>query len=236
MSSTTGHMSAEGGINVRTKCRNALTSVTRKQLVALTGLGLAGFVLIHMAGNLLIFVGPEALNEYSHKLTSNPLIFAAEAGLVLMFLGHVLYATLLTTKNWKARPVKYAMLPTGEKRTPWSKRTLFPQGLIVLVFVILHLITFKYGTYYSATYNGVQMRDLYKLVIEVFHEPGYVVWYVIALLILGIHLSHGMGSVFQTLGFNHPRYACAIKWFGRFYAFIVTAGFLSQPIYVFFYT
>lgn len=214
------------------RCRGP-ASIIRKQIVAITGLGLAGFVLVHMAGNMLLFVSPQAYNEYSHKLVSNPAIYIAELGLVLFFIGHIFQASYLTYKNYRARPIGYAMRATKEKRTPWVHRTLFAQGMIILAFSILHLATFKYGPDYKVDYGHGQIRDLYKLVIEVFQDPGYVAWYVFALLILGMHLSHGVRSTIQTFGIHHPRYQGKIRAFGYLYALIVMAGFLSQPIYVF---
>ena len=214
-------------------CRCAWASISRKQVVAVTGLGLAGFVLIHMAGNMLIFAGAQEYNEYSHKLVSNPLIYLAEVGLIGMFLGHAFFASYLTWKNYHARPERYAVRASGPKRTPWVHRTLFAQGLILLVFVILHLVTFKYGPHYTVDYGHGPIRDLFKLMVEVFNEPGYVVWYVIALLVLCVHLGHGVKSTVQTLGFNHPRYQLPIQVIGITYAVIVALGFISQPIYVF---
>jgi succinate dehydrogenase / fumarate reductase cytochrome b subunit len=210
------------------------STIGRKQLIGLTGLGLSGFLLIHMLGNMLILVSAEKYNEYSHALVSNPLLPLAEGGLVLMFLFHVFLAMRLTAKNWGARNSRYAVMSNGAKRTKWTQRSLWAQGLLIAVFIILHLITFKYGADYRVTYNGVEMRDLHKLVIEVFSEPGYVTWYIVALFVLLLHLSHGVGSAFQTLGINHPRYNCMIKGFSWAYALVVIVGFLSQPIYVFF--
>jgi succinate dehydrogenase / fumarate reductase cytochrome b subunit len=210
------------------------SSVGRKHLVGLTGLGLSAFVFTHMAANMLILVSPQMYNNYSHALISNPLIYAAEAGLLAMFVAHVILALRLSWQNFTARDSRYAVLPNGEKRTSWTQRSLWAQGLLILVFVILHLNTFKYGPYYTVTYGSVEMRDLHKLVLEVFKEPGYVAWYVVAMIVLGFHLSHGVGSSFQTLGINHPRYNHAIKSFSWIYALVVAGGFLSQPIYVFF--
>ena len=107
------------------------------------------------------------------------------------------------------------------------------QGTILLVFIITHLITFKYGTYYETTQDGVVMRDLARLMREVFNNPGYVAWYVVSLLMLSLHLKHGFGSVFQSFGLLHPSYQAKIKGASWAYAVIVTLGFLSQPLYVF---
>lgn len=209
------------------------SSITRKQLVAVSGLGLAVFVLMHMSGNLLVFFGDRAYNEYSHALISNPLIYLAEIGLVALFLGHVFYTIFLSLRNRAARPIGYAMRPSGPKRTSWIQRSLIVQGVILLVFIILHLLTFKYGPHYTVNYGKGEIRDLFKLMTEVFQDPGYVTWYVIAVLLLGMHLSHGVSSTIQSLGLHHPRYQGGIKWAGRVYAVVVTAGFISQPVYMF---
>ena len=216
------------------KCGWLGATVGRKQLIGLTGLGLCGFLLMHMLGNLLILVGPQAYNEYSYKLISNPLIYVAEVGLVALFLGHLVFASAISIKNVAARDSRYAVMSNGPKGTSMIQRTLWPQGLLILVFVILHLITFKYGTHYTVNYGGVEMRDLHKLVIEVFQQPLYVAWYLVALVVLGLHVSHGLGSSFQSLGIHHPRYQCAIRCMSLTYAFVVILGFLSQPLYVYF--
>lgn len=210
------------------------SSIGRKQLVGLTGLGLSFFVLTHMLGNMLILVGPQAYNEYSHKLVSNPLIYVAEAGLLAIFVIHILIALRLSWSNWRARDFRYAMRPNGAKGTSPIQRSLWAQGLLILVFTILHLITFKFGPHYEVNYGQGPIRDLHKLVIEVFNEPLYVGWYFVALVVLFFHLSHGVGSSFQTLGIHHPRYQKCIRGFSWAYATIVTLGFISQPVYVFF--
>jgi succinate dehydrogenase / fumarate reductase cytochrome b subunit len=210
------------------------STIGRKQLIGVTGIGLSLFVLMHMAGNLLILVGPQAYNEYSDKLTSNPLIYIAEVGLVALFLGHFVLAIGLQIKNWGARDSLYAVKSNGPKRTSVTQRSLWAQGLLILVFLILHLITFKYGEHYTVNYGHGEIRDLHKLVLHEFHEPAEVIWYCVALVVLGFHLSHGVSSSFQTLGIHHPRYQKGIKCFGFLYAVVVACGFLVQPIYVFF--
>jgi len=210
------------------------STIGRKQLIALTGLGLSGFLVTHMLGNMLIFLGPQAYNEYSHALVSNHLLIFAEIGLVLMFLAHFVFALALSWSNNRARDFRYAMLPSGPKRTSWTQRTLWAQGLLILVFVILHLITFKYGSEYTVNYGQGEMRDLHKLVLEVFQDPRYVAWYVVALIVLAFHVAHGVGASLQTLGISHPRYAKGIKCASLLYAVVVIGGFVSQPLYVFF--
>ena len=105
------------------------------------------------------------------------------------------------------------------------------QGTIILVFIILHIATFKYGTVYETTVQGVQMRDLHRLLIEVFANPGYVAWYLVAMVFLFMHLSHGVGSIFQSFGLKNDQNELKIKYASRIYGLIVTAGFFAQPIY-----
>jgi len=210
------------------------STIGRKQLVGVTGIGLSLFVLSHMIGNMLILVGPQAYNEYAHALTSNPLIYIAEAGLLAMFIGHIFIAMRLAWQNWRARDFRYAMRPTGEKRTTLTQRSLWAQGLLILAFTVLHLMTFKYGEHYTANYGNGEIRDLHRLVIEVFERPEYIAGYLFALVVLGLHLSHGVGSSLQTLGIHQPRFQKSIRRISIAYAVIVTLGFISQPVYVFF--
>jgi len=214
------------------------SSIGQKQIMAVTGLVWAGFVLMHMIGNLLIIAGPDTYNSYSYALISNPLVYLAEALLVLTLLFHVVKGVRLTIANRRARDVKYAMTPNGAKSPRFQSRWMIFHGSIILVFVILHLITFKYGpginAGYVTTVNGVEMRDLYRLVVEVFQQPGYIIWYLIAMIFVGLHLSHGFYSSFASLGFYHPRYSPVLNKIGYVYAVIVALGFIVPPIYVYF--
>ncbi len=211
------------------------STIGRKQLIGVAGLGLSLFILTHMLGNLLLFLGDggEAYNRYAHALTSNKLIYVAEAGLLFIFCAHIVFATYTTFKNRQARPVKYKKVAKGEKKTSWAHKTMMHQGIIILIFVVFHLITFKYGTFYSVSYNGETMRDLYNLVVEVFQSPYYVAFYVFTVLLLGLHVGHGLASSIKTLGFNDPKYNLKIERLGQAYAFLVTAGFAAQPIYIY---
>ena len=210
------------------------STVGRKYLMGITGLVWVGFVLTHMAGNILILVSPDLYNSYGHAIVSNkPLIYFAEVGLVLALLIHVISAISLTRQNRSARDTQYAVLPNGEKKSSWASQYMAVQGSAILAFIILHLSTFKYGAHYETTVNGVVMRDLHRLVIEVFQSAPYVGWYVVCLLLLMFHLSHGVSSVFQSFGILERKMQANIKKIAWLYALIVTGGFLSQPLYVF---
>jgi succinate dehydrogenase / fumarate reductase cytochrome b subunit len=212
-----------------------LTSVGKKYLMGFSGLIWVGFVLSHMLGNLLILVSPDAYNSYGHAIVSGPILIPAEIVLVLAFVTHVAMGIWLTVENRRARGgERYAVTAHTDKTGSLASRTMAIQGSVILVFIILHIATFKYGTYYETTVNGVAMRDLHRLIVEVFKNPGYVVWYVAALFILGFHLKHGVASIFQSFGLKNDHYAPLIKKFGIAYGILVAAGFIVQPLYVYF--
>ncbi|MBO9668205.1 MAG: succinate dehydrogenase cytochrome b subunit [Bdellovibrio sp.] len=209
------------------------STVGKKYLMGITGLIWAGFVLAHMAGNMLIFVSADAYNSYGHALTSGNIIYVAETVLVLALIVHVYTAVSLTINNRAAKDQRYAVAASGKKRSTLASRTMAVQGSIILVFIILHLITFKYGVHYETNVKGVPMRDLARLMEEVFQQPGYVIWYLVALILLGFHLSHGVGSTFQSLGLMEGTYRNTWKKLSYGYAVIVALGFIAQPVYLF---
>lgn len=210
------------------------STVGRKYIMGVSGLVWMGFVLVHMAGNMLLFVSADLYNAYGHALVSNkPVLYAAESVLVLALIVHVVTAISLTRENRKAKGTRYAVQANGAKAPTLASQTMGVQGSVVLAFIILHLATFKYGTHYETTVNGVQMRDLHRLIIEIFQQPGYVAWYVVSLVLLMFHLSHGAHSIFQSLGFLERKMIVGVRKFAWTYAIVVVAGFLSQPAYVF---
>lgn len=209
------------------------STVGKKYLMGITGLIWAGFVLAHMAGNLLIFVSRDAYNAYGHALVTGNIIYIAETVLILALITHVFTAVSLTMANKKAKSSSYAVASSGKKKVSLASRTMAVQGSLILVFIILHIATFKFGTYYETTVHGVVMRDLARLMEEVFQNPGYVAWYVVCLILLGFHLSHGVGSSFQSLGLMEGTYRNFWKKLSCAYALIVALGFIAQPTYLF---
>jgi len=210
-----------------------LTSIGKKYLMGISGLVWAGFVFGHMAGNMLMFISADMYNAYGHALTSGLMIYAIEAVLLSALAVHVICAVSLTLENRAARGTRYAVRSSGPKRESLASRTMAVQGSLILAFIILHLITFKYGTYYETTVDGVVMRDLHRLLVETFQQPGYVLWYLVALVLLGFHLSHGFGSIFQSLGIKNERTEKPIAALSLIYGIVVAVGFLAQPIYIF---
>lgn len=200
-------------------------SVGKKAFVAVTGLLLCGFIVTHLAGNLLLLVGPAAFDKYAEALASNPLIIPAEIVLVALFLGHIVMGLKVTLENRKARPEPYAVRPDAGARTIASA-TMKYTGLFTLVFLVIHVATFKFfhedGT------------SLHAHVVEWFQSALYALFYVLAMVFLGLHLGHGFQSAFQTLGLNHPRYAPAIRVTGIVFATVMAAGFGALPLWAFF--
>ena len=212
------------------------STIGKKYLVAIAAIVWCLFVMVHMLGNMLIFFGPMSYNKYSHQLTSNPFIYVAETLLLVFILLHAFLALSLKIRNFSSKPKLYAVTAGGAKASPVSSKTMAYTGLAILGFLIWHLATFKFGDNYVANYNGVEMRDIYTLIVQKFHQPYYVVAYVIAMGFVGMHLYHGVKSIFQSLGVSHPRYNVHIKMFGYTYAIVVALGFISQPLYVAFFT
>jgi len=212
------------------------SSVGTKVLIALTGLALFGFLIVHLAGNLLLLAGPEAFNSYSHKLISNPLIYLAEAGLAAIFLLHVWKAVRNVGHNTAARPARYAVKkPAGHtSRKTLSSSTMILSGVTIFVFLVLHLKTFKFGAWYDAAEPGV--RDIYRLTIEVFQRPGYVIWYVIAMVLVGMHLRHGITSALQSLGAIPAGMTRRVLTAGAIIAAIIAGGFAFIPVWVYLFT
>lgn len=212
------------------------SSVGRKQIVALTGLGLLGFLALHLAGNLLLLVGPEKFDAYAHSLEENPLLIPAEIGLAAVFLIHIAMALKLNLENRAARPQGYLARGSRGARNAANSTMAF-SGILVLVFVIVHLLNFKFASR-SATFPSGAVREgsLYWVVVAYFQRNLlYVAWYLAAVAVLALHLSHGFQSVFQTLGLQHPKYRRAIEWAGAAVAFIVALGYGVLPVYACFF-
>jgi succinate dehydrogenase / fumarate reductase, cytochrome b subunit len=211
------------------------TSIGSKVLIALTGLGLAVFLVGHLAGNLLFLAGPAAFNSYSHNLISNPLVYAAEIGLLAIFFLHVGKTVAAVLANRAARPTAYAVRRWAKTKNPKSRKslassTMILTGSITALFVVTHLATFKFGTFYEAP-DGI--RDLYRLQLEVFGSPAYVVFYLVAMAVIFFHLWHGLSSAAQSLGVDHPQWTPRILVAGRVLAVAIAGGFFIIPIYTF---
>ena len=211
------------------------SSLGKKYLMALTGLFLCSFLVIHFLGNITLYTNPVQFNEYTRFMSSNPIIRVMEIVLVAGFLTHIIDAIMLTRANKKAQPVKYAM---DKKQSSWYSRNMGLTGSVILAFLVLHLQSFWYGykfgsPAYATDSAGLPIKDMYTMVIEAFGEFWYSGLYVIAVTLLGIHLNHGFQSAFQSVGLRHKKYTPTIKMFGTAFSILITLGFISFPIYFF---
>ena len=216
------------------------SSIGRKMLMALTGLALIGFLVGHLTGNLLVFKGRDALNDYAEWLKhSGPIVWGARLGVLAVFGLHVYLGIKLSQENREARPERYAHEATVQASL--ASRTMIRTGMLVLVYVIYHLLHFTFGVVQPDGYAAVEKlagdasrHDVYAMVLHGFSNPLVSLSYLVAMLVLGLHLSHGIASFFQTIGFNHPRYEPKIRCASRAIAWILVAGYLTIPAAVLF--
>ncbi|UXP31027.1 succinate dehydrogenase cytochrome b subunit [Reichenbachiella agarivorans] len=214
------------------------STIGKKLLMSLTGLFLILFLVIHLAGNLQLLKGDEgqAFNMYAYNMAHNPLIKAVSYGNFLFILIHIIDGIILTRQNRAARKVRYAV-PTKDSKSSWASKNMALLGIIILIFIIAHLkgfwYQFKNGSLSDVVYDGVSYPNGYEVVAYAFSQPLYVAFYVICMIFLGFHLSHGFSSAFQTLGLNHKKYTPFIKKLGLLYSILVAAGFAIIPIVMF---
>ena len=217
------------------------SSIGKKIIVALTGLFLVIFLVVHLSGNLQLLLNDEgrAFNVYARFMTSNPLIKATSFILYASFLIHIIWGVILTINNNKSRPVGYANVKASPNST-WSSRNMGILGTIIFIFLVIHLKNFWYvmhwGPIDNVNYEGEEYRNLYLTVMAVFSQWWYVALYVIAMGGLMFHLYHGFASAFQTLGLHHVKYNPVIKFVGVAFAIIVPTLFAAIPVVIFFKT
>jgi succinate dehydrogenase / fumarate reductase cytochrome b subunit len=217
------------------------SSIGKKILVALTGLVLIGFVLGHMIGNLLIFVGKDAINEYGHLLQTalhGGGVWIARIGLLAAVVIHIIATVSLTKANRAARQDQY-----GRHKAQVSSKSshvMIWSGLTILAFIVYHLLHFTvhagndYGTY-KTTLHGETVHDVYRMVIAGFSWAPASIFYVIAMLLLSSHLSHGFSSLFQTLGVATDKTEPLFKKLGYAFAGLILVGNCSIPIAIQFF-
>ena len=210
------------------------SSVGTKIIIGLTGLALFLYLITHIAGNLLVFLGPTIFNQYSHTLLSNPLTPAIEIGLVLIFIIHIFKTVKMFLSNQQARPVRYVRKKYAGRpsRKSLASSTMILSGLWLLVFVIIHVRQFKYGTEYVTHETGI--RDLYRLEMENFANPLLVTFYVLSMLIVGSHLWHGISSAFQSLGADDPTWTPRLLAAGKAIAILLAGGFIVIALWAHF--
>ncbi len=210
--------------------RSLNSSVGKKVIMAVTGLSLISFLMVHLFGNLTLYIGREAFNAYVDTLDIiKPFIRVIEVVLAGVFILHILNGLRLWIENRKARPTRYAVSGTA-KNTDFSSRTMFVTGSIIFIFLVLHLSTFWYN--FNVTgHPETGSHDFYTILVYWFSNKLYAVAYILAMSLLTFHLNHGFQSAFQTFGWNHKKYFSLIKTAGLVYALIMGIGFASIPIY-----
>lgn len=227
--------------------RAALTSsVGKKFVMGVTGLLLCGFLVVHLAGNLLMLAGPEAYNDYAESLHSNEwLVKIGEALLLVLFASHIYLAFVTTRENSNARgPVEYALRESKiEQRTLTARISpenwMFVTGAVVLGFLILHLCDFTFEVrddffYVSTDDDSNVQRQPFDKAVLLLRNPLTFGVYLAGCFFLAWHLGHGVSSAFQSLGVNHPKYNGLIKWAGILFALVIGIGFIYFPMWAVF--
>ena len=208
------------------------SSLGKKYIMAVTGLGLFLFVIVHMAGNLQIFLGPDAINDYAMLLKSNlALLWIFRIGLLSILLLHIITATRLTVVNHRARPVAYT------KKKPiassYASRTILISGLIILAFIIFHLAHFTLGLVdpqYSQFHDSLGRFDVYRMMVTGFSNPIVSIFYIVSMGLLMLHLTHGVSSTFQSLGWRNKKTFGFFDKLAKVSALLIFLGNCSIPI------
>jgi succinate dehydrogenase / fumarate reductase cytochrome b subunit len=211
------------------------TSIGKKFVVAFTGALLLGFVIAHMAGNLQIFAGAEKINTYAKFLKDlGPLLWIARIGLLVAIFFHIYFTVQLNLANYAARPVKYAMMKT--KQATSASLYMAISGMTIFAFIVYHLLHFTLGVtnpeFLNLEYslNGEKVHDVYAMIVMGFQVPIVSAAYIIAMGLLCWHLSHGVSSIFQTLGIDSPKMNPRLKILAYSVAAIIFVGNVSIPL------
>ena len=203
------------------------STLGKKILMAVTGIILFGFVVGHMIGNLQLYLGAEQLNHYAELLQSNkPFLWTFRLVLLFCVSVHILAAVQLWLRNRRSRPVKYRVF--NPPAVDYAARTMIWSGPIILLFILYHLGHFTVG----CTHHDFVRGDVYHNVVTSFQIWWVAGFYILANLLLAIHLYHGLWSLFQTFGWDHPRFGGLRRWFAVAFAMLIGAGNISMPLAV----
>ena len=215
------------------------SSLGKKYIMAVSGSALFLFVVAHLLGNLQIFLGPEAINRYGHFLQANQeILWLARIGLLGVVVLHLWSAVKLSVENKAARSIPYANWnPTAAS---YASRTMLMSGLIIAVFVIYHLLHFTVqaksinftGQNFVAFRDAKGRHDVYRMMVTGFSSPPVSGFYVLAMGLLCLHLSHGIGAMFQSVGWKNDVYGASLDRFAKVAAWLIFLGYVSIPIAV----
>lgn len=212
------------------------SAIGKKAVMAVTGLMLFGFVLGHMAGNLKLYLGPDSLNHYAEwlreigepALPHGSFLWIARLGLLAAVGLHILSAYQVTVMSRAARPQDYASRKPVQ--LDYASRTMRWGGVIIVLFVLYHLAHFTWGPAWA--HPDFVKGDVYHNVVAGFRVWWVSLFYIVAQVALGFHLAHGLWSMFQSLGWNHPKYNRFRRRFAQTFAAIIVIGNISFPISV----
>lgn len=215
---------------------NTTSTLMRKSLMALTGLFLCFFLVIHLLGNLQLLLpaaqAKESFNSYSQLLSGNIFIKIVSYVLYASIIIHSLDALVITLKN-KKTAAKYVYDQRGAS-SKWYSRSMGVLGTIILIFLVFHFKDFWYQYKFgSLPVDEAGHKDLYTIVVGVYQDLWYVLFYVLCMFALGFHLLHGFFSAARSLGVYHPKYVVWIRTFGTWYSYIITFGFAVIPVYIY---
>ena len=206
--------------------------IFKKTFLAITGLFICFFLIAHLGANLLLLLPEESArhmyNAYSLALRGNILITVVAYINYACIIFHVFYAIVITRKNKGTRSVQYEMNKSSENSS-WTSQNMMLLGSLIFCFIAIHMTNF----WYKVKFQG-QDEDLYQMVVDLFHEPLYLIIYVVSAIPLGLHLSHGVQSAFKTLGLYHKKYIGWIAKISVFYAAVTGVGFGIIPIVLYF--
>ena len=208
------------------------SSLGKKVVMAATGLILFAFIIGHLIGNLQIFAGPEVLDSYARFLKEKPEVIWTARVTFLASVGlHILAATQLTIRNRLARPIAYRLHKYDE--ASYAARTMVWSGSIIGLFVIYHLLHFTVGTVHPSQ-PDFRAEAVYTNVVSGFQQWPVALFYIVAVLSLGLHIAHGVWSMFQSIGLNHPKYEPLIHRSALVLSSLIVAGYVSIPLAVLF--
>jgi succinate dehydrogenase / fumarate reductase cytochrome b subunit len=201
------------------------TSVGKKLLMAISGFMFLGFLAGHLVGNLTIYWGKDAFLSYAKHLHDlGPLLVFFELGLLVLAVIHIGTAVVLFFQNQAARPVRYQVDKSGGGGRTLSSRTMPYTGILILAFIVVHLLNFSHHIVDQSKQN------IFQIVTAKFSQPGWIILYIVAVILVALHVRHGLWSAFQTIGANHPKYMPAVAKLSVLFAVIVGVGFGLLPI------
>lgn len=217
-----------------------LSSITKKVIMALAGLFLISFLLVHLGINLTVLIpgsGIEIFNKAAHFMGTNPAIKVFEVVLFGGFIIHILFGLVLQLQNWKARPQGYKVTTTTQ--LSFFSKYMIHTGVLIFIFLVIHMIDFYFKAKFTdivptVVYDGKEYHDLGSLIIEKFKMMGFVIAYLVAFVFLGFHLHHAFQSAFQSMGWNHSKYTPFIKKLSLVVSVFIPLGFAIIPLVIYF--